>query len=70
MTPNELLEIGKAAAELPLHGILLIIVIVLWLDLRKTRQALNDCLSGNAINSARLDYHEATISSLIEEVSK
>lgn len=70
MTPEQLLELSKAAAELPLHGILLIIVIVLWLDLRKTRQALDDCLSRSAMNSARLDYHEATINSLIEDVMK
>jgi hypothetical protein len=54
MTPEQILQIGEKLSALPLHAILLIAVIVLWLELRKTRQALDGCLKGNALNAQRI----------------
>lgn len=70
MTPEQQIQIINWAAELPLHAILLIAVIVLWLDLRKTRQSLDDCLRGNALNAQRINAHDNAIDQLIEDVNK
>lgn len=69
MTPEQIVQIGSLLSGLPLHALLLIAVIVLWLELRKARQALDDCLAGNKQNSERLDWHEDKITSLIEDVN-
>jgi len=58
MTPEQIVQIVQVLSGLPLHTLLLIAVIVLWLDLRKTRQALNDCLTGNARNAQRINALE------------
>lgn len=70
MTPEQLIKIGNSLSELPLHGLLLIALIVVWLDLRKTRQALDDCLRGNALNAQRINGHENAINQLIQDVNK
>lgn len=61
MTPEQIVEIGSKLAELPLHALLLIAVVVLWLDLRKTRQALDDCLTNSTLNAQRINALESHI---------
>lgn len=69
MTPEQIVQIGQMLSGLPLHALLLIAVIVLWLDLRRTRQALDNCLRGNAQNAKRINALDAWVAQA-EEMSK
>lgn len=69
MTPEQIIQIGELLSGLPLHGLMLVAVIVLWLDLRKTRQALDNCLRGNALNTKRINALDAWVAQ-VEEMSK
>lgn len=69
MTPEQITQVVNFLSGLPLHGILLLIVIVLWRELKKTRADLDICLKGNYINNQRLIKAETWIEN-VEEMSK
>lgn len=69
MTPEQQAQLIELISGLPLHALLLIAVIVLWRELRKTRAELDDCLRGNRENAKILKAHQKWISD-VEEMSE
>jgi len=61
MSPIEIYQFLDLLSGLPLHGLLLAAVIILWFELKKTRAELDSCLKGNALSVQRINVLQAWV---------